>query len=154
MPPCCLHVLTYSERKGKRNAIIGVFFFLFLLLPCFPPSLMLPLRLNKNTLAARGGGIYLHFHAMLFHASLCFEVNMSVSCVWHPLFPHSSLHHPSLPRPPPSPALISLLPCVDYLWRFVSLPPFILHTFTRKTLIFTPHALLPHALLSLPSSLK
>lgn len=110
--------------------------------------LLLPLQLNKNTLVAGGGGWagYLHFRGMLLHASLCFKVNISLSCVWHHPFPYSSLHHPCLP-PPPSLALISLLLWVDYLWCFFSLPP----SFNKKTLIFTPHALLPHALLSLLS---
>lgn len=88
----------------------------------------------------------MHFHGMLLPTSLCFKVNISLSYVWHHPFLYSSLHHPSLP-PPPSLALISLLLCVDYLWCFFSLPP----SFNKKTLIFTPHALLPHALLSLLS---
>lgn len=35
-------------------------------------------------------------------------------------------------------ALISLLPCVDYLWCLLALPYFIPHTFTRNPYIYTP----------------
>lgn len=99
----------------------------FLLLPCLPPSFMLLLRVNKNTLVAKGDLFAFPCHA--FPCQSLFPFPQSVSCVQRPLPPHPYLHphssHSSL-------APISLLPCVARLRRLLSSPLSILCTSTIK----------------------
>lgn len=95
-------------------------------------------------------GIYLHFHAMLFCAGLCFPLSKlkvfpacSALSFLPPTFTTTlSSSLPSLP-------LISLFSCVDYLWRLISSPLVIPHTFTINPHIYTLYLLL-RVLLSLP----
>lgn len=133
----CRNVVYLHALKEKP----GMMFFLHV--PCHPlfSEWLLP-RVNKTLWLQ--GGIYLHLHAILSLASLCF-----------PLSKHESIVVPSLSSIPaftiPSTYLTSPL-CRLFVMRPLLTP---LHppTHSQGAFIFTPHSRLPHALVSPPSSL-
>lgn len=151
-PCCCWHDFLLHATEMCPNVD-----FFFLTLPCFPCCLSHAASQSywKALWGATGGGVSLHFHAFL-RAPLCFRANTFASCVWDPLIPNFSIQDPSA-SPHPQPALISLLPCVDYLCCCPSPltppTPSCAHSQENAHIYNLRSPLLP-ALLSLPSSLK
>lgn len=100
------------------------------------------------------GGIYLHLHAMPFHASLCFPLSK------HKCFPcvAPSLSLPLLHYPLCLPPLQSTTYLITPMCRLFVVPPLLtpLHppAHSQEAPIFTPCSLFPCTLLQPPSSLK
>lgn len=138
-PPCCLHLLPFLEQKRQK--------------PQWRSDLdFLPLRISRYI------SVFVKkcFLTSTRSVSLCFfNATYGITACF-------SIHRP-LRRSPYLPALISLLPSVDYL-RPSPLPlpqPLLRKTHSQKnTHIYylrsplLSSSLLLHALLSLPSSLK
>lgn len=115
---------------------------------------MLPLAVNKTHFSGKRRRVYLHFHAMLFHASHCFLSTHEGTPVCGIL----SFPTPSLTSFSPYSSLSYTYVITPMCGLFVVVLPLLtplrpVHIH-KQTLIFTPHAPFPRALLSLPSSLK